>query len=285
MSINKVKLSLKLLTAGYCKHAELVTIRGGSMRQAIYPAGFAYMRHPVHGVVLWDTGYARRFYEHTTSLPYSIYARVTPVFFKDEESAVNQLANHGIKAEEVNYIIISHFHADHIAGLRDFPKATFICSKQGYNAVRNLAGLAAVRRGYIPSLLPDDFEARSVMLDDEYSIALPEDFPYRTGIDVFGDGSMICVDISGHATGQWGMFVETEQYPYFLCADAVWSSQAYRENRPPHPIAGLIMPNRKQYEDSFERIVRLHQLQPQLRIIPSHCREVWERWIQGDEML
>lgn len=59
----------------------------------------------------------------------------------------------------------------------------------------------------------------------------------------------------------------------FLCADAVWSSRAYRERRKQHAAAVLIMDDRGQYTDNFERLCLLHQQYPQIRIISSHCKE------------
>jgi len=285
MKVNSKIVSLQLLAAGYCKHAEFITIRGGSIGNAIFPAGFACIRHPEQGVILFDTGYAHRFYQETDSFPYSIYARITPVTVKHEDHAVQQLVSTDINPNEVRFIVISHFHADHIAGLRDFPNATFICSKKSYDAVRTLTGFRAVRHAFIPALLPDDFEARCIQLDDVGSTLMPEGLPFNVGHDIFQDGSLICVDVSGHAVGQLGLFVETEAHEYFLCADAVWSSRAYREARSPHPIAGLIMSDRRVYQESFNRIVELYKLKPKLRIIPSHCIEVWSQFIQGDELL
>ncbi|MNI45679.1 hypothetical protein D3C73_1001170 [compost metagenome] len=104
-------------------------------------------------------------------------------------------------------------------------------------------------------------------------------------MDVLGDGSLLAVELPGHAIGQIGLLLSTQRHAYLLCADAVWSSRAYREDRAPHPLTRLIVPERKAYKESFDKLVRLHQQYPKLRIVPSHCPEVWADWTKGDDPL
>jgi glyoxylase-like metal-dependent hydrolase (beta-lactamase superfamily II) len=273
-----VKVSLRLYAAGYCSHPEWVTIRGGSLRACRFPAGFALIEHPVRGPVLFDTGYASRFFAGTARLPMAVYRWLTPVVYREEESAANQLRRDGIEPERVRYVIVSHFHADHIGGLRDFPNARFVYMPEAYEEVRHCHGFAALRKGFVPELVPDDFGARALPMDRAHTVPFPSECPFPQGIDVFGDGSLYAADVPGHAAGQIGLFLSTERHDYFLCADTVWSSRAFRECRPPHPLAGLIMSGRHRYRESFERLHELHKRCPQLRIVPSHCREALERW-------
>ncbi|RXZ83115.1 MBL fold metallo-hydrolase [Paenibacillaceae bacterium] len=278
--ITSIPLELTLHAAGYCTHPEWVTLRGGSLRSVRFPAGFARIVHPQYGTILYDTGYSERFFSATQHLPYALYKLVTPVIYHAGGGAASQLKEKfGLDPAEVKLIILSHFHADHVGGLRDFPGACFIYLPHAYEAVRQLRGLAAVRRGYLPDLLPDDFAVRSLPVTPGQSrIPLPDGWPFpEGGYDLLGDGSLIGVELSGHADGLMGLLLSTTKHDYFLCADAVWSSRAYRENLPPHPLAGLIMPNRQQYRENFERLTLLARRFPELRIIPAHCSEQLEQ--------
>ncbi|WP_223836610.1 MBL fold metallo-hydrolase [Paenibacillus oceani] len=275
-AINRRPVTVTWLTAGYCTHPEWVTIRGGSRRNVRFPAGFAVIEHPERGILLFDTGYASRFFDAAAGWPYWIYREMTPVFFEERQSAASQLLDKfGKRAEEIRTVIVSHFHADHIAGLRDFPEAAFYCFRSAYEAIRGKRGWSALRAGFLPDLMPSDFAERAVLLEgsgDSWQ-PLPDDLPFSTGCDLFGDGSVVAVDVSGHAAGQMGVFMTTEEGELFLCADAVWSSRAYRERRPPHPAASIIMSSRSDYRTSFEKLCQLHEDRPNLRIMPSHCRE------------
>jgi glyoxylase-like metal-dependent hydrolase (beta-lactamase superfamily II) len=267
---------LHWLSAGCCTHPEWITKRGGRLRSVRFPAGFGCMEHPEKGVILFDTGYSYRFFEETRHLPAILYRWLTPVSYREEDSALSQLSRLGYTPEDVSVIVISHFHGDHIAGLRDFPLAQFIFAQEAYDKVRKLHGLAAVRAGYLPGLLPADFEARSrpfQFKEAESTVPLPVGCPFSTAVDLLGDGRLLAVDLPGHAFGQFGLFVSTDQHDYLLCADAAWSSHAIRDNLPPNPLAGLIMSNGQAYNESFKRLIELNRRFPSVRIIPTHCVE------------
>ena len=283
------KVSLKLFSTGSCRHPEWVTIRGGSLRSIRIPALFACMEHPERGPVLFDTGYSERFFRETDPFPARLYRMVTPVDFEKGQSATERLRMAGVDPADVRHIIVSHFHADHVAGLRDFPNAQFFYEREALDSMRLLKGIAAVKRGFLPGLLPDDFDQRAQPFSPDSRIEVPHDllpgFPFRHITDVLGDGSLLAVDLPGHAYGQLGLLLRTEQGPVLLCADAAWSAAAYRENRPPSGLAGIIMPDRKAYASSFRALRQLHEAFPELTIIASHCPEAERLYAAGGKAI
>lgn len=276
-------VQFELMCAGYCTHREKITLQTGSWKQIRIPALFGLIEHPKLGPVLFDTGYAEHFERECSRSPYSLYKRATPVFFEPHEGAAAQLQARGIRPEEVRHVILSHFHADHVAGCADFPNATFYCFRTAYDFVKEKRGLAAVRCGFVPGLLPCDFEERVVFIDEGEKMELPVELEaFEAGYDVFGDGSLLAIDLSGHAVGQLGLFFYTaNKQPVLLCADAAWSSRAYREAVSPHLLAYSLFPDRIAYNDSLSRLHLTHKCYPQLMIIPSHCGEWWEQVKKG----
>ncbi|WP_158582978.1 MBL fold metallo-hydrolase [Lysinibacillus yapensis] len=275
-------ISYKLFQAGYCTHNAKAALKGAPSSEMKFPATAALLKHPDKGYILFDTGYTRAFYEETKKLPFSLYAKITPVYVKENESIVEQLQQENIREEEIQYIFLSHFHADHMCGLKDFPNSTFICSKEAYDSVKNKQGIRAVMAAYIPNLLPHDFEERAIFIED-MQIAGMEHPPFEVISEVFekplydlwGDRSCFAINLSGHAKGQYGLiFQDEKQQTIFLVADAVWRSAAYRENRPPSKLAFLIMDDPKEYKKNFEKIVRLHSMAKEIKIIPTHCEEI-----------
>lgn len=281
-----MKIELDLFQAGYCTHKANVVLRDEKRAEMKLPAIFSLISHPTHGYILFDTGYAERFYEETKSFPYSIYAKITPVYLAQGESAVEQLKKIGITPQDISYVFISHFHADHIAGLKDFHHSQFICSKAGYNSVKEKTGMRALKAGFIPHLMPDDFESRVMFIEDCHlyqpgpnDLTLQEkDFihTYANIYDIFGDETLLSVDLSGHAAGQFGLFFKTSQQYVFLVADAVWRSRSYREKIYPKSIAKLIMSHAKQYKQNVDTLHDFHKKQPNVLIVPSHCKEPLE---------
>jgi len=285
--LTTTNVELHLGAAGFCTHPEFLTIRGGSLRPVPFPAGFACIIHPVHGPMLLDTGYSSRFFKETAHLPNALYRHITPVVYREEDSAVQFLARLGLNASDIRYIILSHFHGDHIAGVRDFPEAQLIYLPKAYDAVRSLGPVAAVKAGFLSGLLPGDFADRSLplMRQPERWTKASEGFPFSEVYDIFGDGSLLGVEVSGHAEGMIGILLSTGEQDYFLCADTVWSSRAFREQRRPHALAGIIMSDRSEYRKNFDKLVRLHQQFPEIRIVPSHCLEALSAWGMGGDYL
>lgn len=89
-----------------------------------------------------------RFYELTQKFPFSIYRRLTPVVLK--KSLKQQLEEKNIQATEIKAIVISHFHADHIGGLKDFPNAQFFCHPDAIKDIQHKTGIKAIMQGFLP---------------------------------------------------------------------------------------------------------------------------------------
>lgn len=272
-----MKVKLAWLAAGYCTQSEHMLFGDGARKTIQFPAGFALIEHATHGPILFDTGYSERFFTATQRFPYNLYRKLTPVYLRPEATAVQQLAARGIAATDVRTVIVSHFHADHVCGLADFPNARYLYFADAYDRVQHLRGLHALRAGFLPGLMPPDFAARAQpLLPDRMQPLTDEYAPFDRGVDLLDDGSLIAVRIPGHAVGQMALFVQTDNGGRaLLVADGCWHSRSYRENILPNPLVRLIFHNWREYVASFEQICQFHRNQPQVQIFPSHCSEIW----------
>lgn len=263
---------------GHCSQLERISNRKGKFRNIDFPALFFLLKHKEHGYILFDTGYSRHFIEDTGKFPWKIYSILTPVSFKNSNSAIFQLNEMGIGEKDIKYIFISHFHADHISGLRDFPSSQFICSKEAYFSIQNKDGIRALKQAFIPSLMPDDFDVRVRFIEDcpifnnKTSSKHINDFldVFEHVYDIFGDNTLLSVNLSGHAKGQFGLLVNSDK-PTFLIADATWDRNSFQKNLLPSKLAFLIMDSQKKYKENVDKIHQFYSLNPNLEIIPSHC--------------
>jgi len=273
-------MKLTLLKSGHCTAHEAMLMRGGRWKSIEVPALVALIEHPPLGPILFDTGYSPRFFRDTQRWPYSLYAKLTPVTAPESETAATQLKAIGIDSADIRYLIISHFHADHLGGLADFPKAQYIFFEEAFESVRGKQGWAATKLAFLPDHLPPDFEQRSIAIKPEQMQSLPAKYaPFEQGVDLFGDGTLLAVDLPGHAHGQMGIFLQADNLgPVFLCADACWHSKAYRELIFPHPVVNLFHPDPAAYRQTLSKVHWLHQNQPDLKIIPSHCPETMNNY-------
>jgi glyoxylase-like metal-dependent hydrolase (beta-lactamase superfamily II) len=268
-------VKLTFLEAGHCFHPEVIVIQGGRLAKRKFPSTVAVIEHPREGVILFDTGYSQRFHEQTRKFPERLYAMVTPVHVRPEESAAAQLAARGIAARDVTHVVLSHFHADHVAGVGDFPRARYSYLRSGWDGVRELSGLGAVAAGFLRGLLPGDFEARSRPIASEKMREGAALAPFSAGFDLFDDGSVVLVELPGHAKGHAGLFVRSDAGPFFLVADACWLARAYQDLKMPSPIARLIMHDSAAYRRTLEGIRQLSREQPGVRVVPCHCSDTY----------
>ena len=74
--MNKVCLSLKIHGSGYCMANANHVIKGEKRKQIRFDATWAVIKHPTEGLIMFDTGYTRRFHTATKNFPNSIYAKL-----------------------------------------------------------------------------------------------------------------------------------------------------------------------------------------------------------------
>jgi glyoxylase-like metal-dependent hydrolase (beta-lactamase superfamily II) len=212
-------MDIRFLNGGHCRQL-LALIDRRSWRWVKFHAVFLAVRHPLHGWVLIDTGYGERFAAATRGWPYRLYRWATPVTMAGTTSEALRRA--GIDPGEIRHVIITHFHADHIGGLAEFPHAQV---HHHADAWRTLAALKPFRQlhcGYLPALVPDWLGTRSHAIDDAaFHVSAELPFPLH---DLFGDGSITLVSLPGHAPGHLGILLRCADAPLLYATDAYWDS-------------------------------------------------------------
>ena len=278
-----MEVDIKIFDAGYCTHLERMIMKGGRYKVKKFPAMFMLITHPEYGYILFDTGYSERFFNETKSFPNKLYARLTPVFLKEEDLAISKLNEVGVVPEEISYVLISHFHADHVAAVGDFPNAKFIYMKGAYDNLRAKRPFGQLLNGFLPGLLPSDFEKRSLYLEqtqktDKLNLSISKYF--SDGFDVFGDGSLVCVELPGHYQGQVGLYLKSDGKEFFLIADSVWSMKQVKHNLMPHFISKIANESMKDYKKTLNSLHHIYQESPELEMIPSHCGECMLKYVK-----
>lgn len=265
-------LTLDIFASGYCEaHAKAVNPQTGKGKDKFY-ALWALIYVPQTGYVLFDTGYAPYFQTETAQYPEKFYRLMTPMFLKETETAKAILAEKGIAASDIKYIIISHFHADHIAGLKDFPNAKFICSHVALEEVKALKGFRAVGKGIIHGLLPTDFFQRVVTIEqfaDKMAMAKDKIPMYY----LFDNEAFRLVALPGHARGMLGFIFETEDKKIFYGTDASWSYETYQQRILPLKIVKLFFDSWADFVETQEKIRVFEANNPNFTVLFTHCKK------------
>ena len=261
-----------MIECGRCRQLAAATMVGAPWRIIGFPSLVGVIRHPVEGVILFDTGYDPAFLEATRPFPERLYRWATPVDIPDGTSAVEQLAAMGHAPEDVRHVVISHFHGDHVAGLRRFPRARLHCARAGIDDVRGRSRLNRTRHGILSALLPDGMD-RAVFFEDGARTTLPTAFaPFGNGVDLLGDGSLVAIELPGHCPGHWGLAMRLEDNRHtLLVADAAWSIDAIDRDAPPPRLTSRLLGDPAAARSTLRT---LHGMRgrPDVVLLPSHCR-------------
>lgn len=197
---------------------ERFVLRGGSWCRIDVGVLYGLVLHPRHGPVLIDTGYGPRATEGERSTLLTLYGAVLRPRLQRGHLPIPQLAALGIRPGDVRRIIVTHFHPDHIAALRDFRNAQFVTSAAAWARVRAMSAMTRIHNGIFLELLPDDFEARIVPIETCAEVPTPLG-PSR---DLMGDGSCLALDLPGHAIGHFGLLWPHLEQPLFYAVDTTW---------------------------------------------------------------
>jgi glyoxylase-like metal-dependent hydrolase (beta-lactamase superfamily II) len=270
---------LYLNCAGYCLAKASHAVKGDPTKDIRFRALFGLILHPDLGWVLFDTGYTRKFYRATRFFPNKLYAILTKVFVEEKDELQFQLQQAGILPDEVKHVIISHFHADHIGGLKDFKNARFYCSNMAWQQAKSVSNFLAFSKGLLKDLIPDDFAQRVSFIEE--SIVVINDDIFGKYYDIFGDHSILAFNMPGHAAGQVGIKLKTHKQTYMLVADACWDKRSYKHHALPSPIVKLFFDSWSDYKTSILKLKNYHELNPEHIIVPSHCYDSYQNLISN----
>jgi N-acyl homoserine lactone hydrolase len=187
--------------------------------------------------MLWDTG-------HAMTAP-----NVAP-----KVSLVDFLAKIDIKPEQIKYVGISHYHADHTGQVASFPKATVLIGQGDWNAITSPKPAQGVNFKPFEAWVKGEAKVEPLTLDK----------------DVFEDGSVIVLRTPGHTPGHSSLLVKLPQMgAVVLSGDAIH----FRENYDAFGVPAFNF-DRAQTVASMERIKKIASNLKATVIIQHDARDV-----------
>ncbi len=245
----------KIYRAGYCIGRGAFADRSLGWKKVRFYARAFLLEHPTKGLILIDTGYGKSFVETTSRGIAKLYAHLLPVVYQPEDSLISQLSCDGIQTTDLSYVLLTHFHPDHVGALPEFNVTPWIYRKTPLEQLQKLSSWKALRKGFLPDLIPA-IPKRSIAVEESDFGLGP--LPFQS-IDLFSDGSLYLVDLPGHALGQMGVFTSH----HFFVADALWC-----EKGQPHPLGFWLQEDPRTYKKTYEALRKLD-----LPLISTHSIE------------
>lgn len=230
--------------SAFVRAAERLVLKGGRGEARDLTVRYGAFTHPVGGRCLVDTGYSQRVTRGRRSFFLSAYAGILRPRLTDEALP----AAH----PEADTILLTHLHADHVSALRDYPGARIYAHGAGVRHFLEASAFDRIRHGVFRELLPDDLRVRMTPLESLPVVAAP--LGLGQGRDVFGDGSVLAVELPGHMLGHVGYVWTQLEAPLLYAADAQWLMRAIVEDRSPGPPARWIMDDPAAAAETGKRI-------------------------------
>ena len=189
-----------------------------------------------------------------------------PEPLREDQGIVPQLAKVGVKPEDIDIVVLTHLHWDHVGNVSSFPNAQFILSRDelrfALDPVPYLClAYEALQVGMQPEIL---------RVIDRIKVVDMEEREIAEGVKI--------IPLPGHTPGSIGVVVETEDGPYVVAGDAVPKYQNIKgvpEERLPYLISGIYTDMVAMWK-SFERVDEIihHDF---LRVIPGHDVLVFQK--------
>lgn len=253
---------------GYCTNDQATMFKKQPKKELVFPAGAFLIKHRTQGYILYDTGYSTDLYQKKWK--YRLYNRLNPTYITRTQMIDQQLERAGIKAEEIQQVILSHLHPDHIGGAALFSNARFWLSEAAYQTFKTTRWQDLVFK----ELLPPDFEQRIDVIRPTEKHAC---FPYQETYDLFRDGRLLVSSFDGHAKGQLCLYVT--ELRLFIAADIAWGIDLLDLTPSIRLIPSLIQDDMPAYRQSIACLKQI--MADGHKVIVSHDPEIRIREVLG----
>lgn len=235
-------MKLHILRCGTMRVSETVPEGGEislalSARQLLAPdsarvtlPNFCYLLEHPKGLFLIDTGWCREISpsgEYDAKAVRSVLpAPLAALYHPRVETgmtALEQLADMGIRPEDLAGILLTHLDADNVAGLRSLRGAQRIVLPED----EYFWACRTVYKARQPWSLWEDLPIERI-----YYRGSPLG-PNRWAFDLLGDGSITMVNVPGHTDGMAAVILQSGKSFAVLASDAAFTPRNWREKLAP----------------------------------------------------
>ncbi len=227
------------------------------------------------GLVLVDAGFGSLDCENPARFGHIRRHLIRPVF-DPAETALRQVERLGFERSDVRHIIVTHFDADHIGGIADFPQAQIhVTATEALGAMRprsyhDRIRFRPVQWAHGPRIIKHDVDGEAW-----------RGFAAAKELSEISPGFAL-VSLPGHTQGHACVAVDAGHRWVLHCGDAFYHHGTI-EGTPRVPsltarLEKMIAFDKKKVTDNHARLAELHRRQdPDLMIVCAHDPTLYKR--------
>lgn len=235
--------------------------------------------HPDAGLILVDAGInrdmAHAHRQYYKRWAWRLLTEEDEYRLDRSQELATQVQRLGYCVDDIDTVVVTHMHEDHLGGLRTVSHAKVVLSLDAWDA-KNL-GIFSWRK-WSPS-----FE----MAASGGTVTTAELITFSSGRfhgfdrsrDLLGDGRIVLLPTPGHADGHLSVLVQMDDYELLLTGDVLYTLRHLDVDQ-----VRQIMPGKRAQREqvgSIRRIQKLRETLPQMVILPTHDHTAYQSEFVG----
>ncbi|WP_313579868.1 N-acyl homoserine lactonase family protein [Chishuiella sp.] len=220
--------------------------------QIIVPVSAYLIEHP-KGLVLIDTGWDSIVRTKAREYQGWIHYKVSKPYLPKGQAIDEQIRKLGYNPSDIDYLILSHLHTDHVSGLRLVKDAKQILTS-------DIELKYALKNPMVyKKFMWENMNIRT------FSFSKTNIGPEKTSFDLFGDNTLVFVHLPGHTHGMSGTLIQNNGKTLLLYADAAYMAKSWEKMI----IPGITVDDKKAY-NSIKWVKEIGEKSNCIAIIANH---------------
>lgn len=227
------------------------------------------------GLVLIDTGFGTRDCDDPGRFGH-IRRRLIRPRLDHDETAIRQIERLGFQSSDVRHIVVTHFDADHIGGLADFPDArVHVTATEAFAAMRSTSFHNRIR------FRPQQWAHGPKLVEHDVDGEAWRGFAAAKELTEIGPG-FVLISLPGHTEGHACVAVDAGHRWLLHGGDSFYHPGTIGDSLPTPKLTALleklVASDRKKVRQNHARLTELYRGgHPDLMMLCSHDTALYEQ--------